>query len=135
MKRYLLAPVTITGTGRRVPTLPAGTTAWVCVHDFPARNRMLLKVQVPDGTAKTAATIADITIDAEGRQVDVNAEALTQAQRDAFKTQLTNAGFDVTQFDGDNLTNRALLLRFLLRRLAAWQDLPTRDVLERWDAS
>lgn len=138
MKRLLLAAVTTSvdaeGVTVRAPTLPAAVTSWVILADFPARNRMLIKVTLPDGTAKTATTIADVTVDEDGRQVDINAEALTAGQRSTIKTMLTNAGFDVSQFDGDNLDNRAKLLRFLLRRLAGWQDMTPRELLDRWDA-
>lgn len=134
MKRLLLT--TILGTGTRAdpfrPNVPAAATAAVVLHEFP--NRMLVKCVLPDGTAKTANTICDITFDTDGRQVDYNAEALTPTQIANAKTLLSNAGFNVAQFDGDGIDDRAKLLRFILRRLAQWQDMTPRELLEGWDA-
>lgn len=138
MKRIILSAVTTDAQGTRTPTVPAATTSWVCIADFPQRNRMLVKATLPDGTAKTANTVADITLeqteDGVQRQVDVNAEALTAAQRDNIKTLLTNAGFDVSRFDGDGIDDRTKLLRFILRRLAGWRDISWRELLDGWDA-
>lgn len=135
MKRLLLAAKQ--GTGTRAdpvrPVLPAAATNMVVLHEFPAR--MLVKVTLPDGTAKTSNTIADITIDEDGRQVDINAEALTATQRNTIKTMLTNAGFDVSQYEGDGIDDRAKLARFILRRLANWQDMGVRELLDGWDVA
>ena len=131
MKRLMLADIITDATGARVPVLPAAATAWVMLADWPARTRCLVKCVLPDGTATTAATIADITFDGEGRQVDINAAALTQAQRDAWRTRLSNAGFPVEDFDG---VDRARLLWFILRRLAGRQGMTRDDVLHGYDA-
>lgn len=133
MKRILLTPVTIDASGARVPTVPAGTTGWVHLHDFG--SRMLIKAQIPDGTPKTATTIADITFDTDGRQVDVNAEPLTPAQRQTAKTFLSAQGLDVSRFDGDGIDDRAKLLRFILRRVAGWRDMTPRELLDGWDVA
>jgi|GEM_PF-3478072 len=139
MKRIALLPITIVA-GVRVPTLPAGATGWVMLHDFGARA--LVKVNIADGTVKTATTLADVTTEADEngsqRQVGVYAETLTATQRTTLKTMLSSAGFDVSSFDADDIQDRARLLRFVLRRLANWPGalwaLPVRDLLEGWDA-
>lgn len=135
MKRLLL--VAKVGDGTRADpvraSVPAVATGVVVLHEFP--NRMLVKCSLPDGTAKTANTIADITIDEDGRQVDINAEALGTTARATIKTFLTNQGFDVSQFDADAIDDRAKLLRFVLRRLANWRDMTVRELLEGWDAA
>lgn len=137
MKRYALLPMVTDAQGNRAPAVPAAAAAWVTLHDFGARA--LVKLALPDGTAKTATTIADVieTTDEDGtrRQVDVDAEPLTPAQRATIKTMLTNAGFDVSQFDADGIDDRAQLLRFVLRRLARWQDMPSAAVLAGWDTA
>jgi hypothetical protein len=130
MKRYALQPVT-TVDGTRTPTIPAAASGFVTLHDFGPRA--LVKMTLPDGTAKTATTIADITIDQDGRQVEVNAEPLSAAQQTTAKNFLIGQGFDVSQFDGDAVNNRAKLLRFVLRRLAGWQDMTPRELLDSWD--
>lgn len=132
MKRFLLTTATTDAEGARTPVVPAAATSWVTLHDFG--NRILVKATLPDGTAKTANTIADITFDEDGRQVDITAEALTPAQRATAKTFLSNAGLDVSRFDGDGVDDRAKLLRFLLRRIAGWQDMTPRELLDGWDA-
>jgi len=136
MKRLALLPITAVD-GNRVPTVPITATGWCMLHDFGPRA--LVKLNIPDGTAKTATTIADVTMEApedgRQRQVDINVEALTSTQRTTIKTMLQANGFDVSQFDGDNLADRAKLLRFVLRRLAGWQDMPVRELLDGWDAS
>lgn len=132
MKRYALLNTVVAGDGTRSPNVPAAATSWVNIHDFG--NRMLVKMTLPDGTAKTANTIADITFDEDGRQLDINAEPLTPAQRTAAKTFLQNAGLDVSRFDEDGPDDRAKLLRFILRRLAGWQDMTARELLDGWDA-
>lgn len=136
MKRYALLNMT-TVNGTRTPTVPAATTSWVMLHDFG--GRALVKLTLPDGTPVTANTIADVTIeideDGASRQIEVNAEPLTPAQMQTAKTFLTNQGFDVSRFDGDAPDNRAKLLRFILRRLAGWQDMTPRELLDGWDAA
>ena len=132
MQRYLLAQVQVIN-GTRTPTVPAAATGWVCL--FEVGNRMLVKATLPDGAAKTANTIADITHDEDGRQVDINNEPLTAAQKQAAKTFLVNNGIDVERFDGDNIDDRAKLLRFLLRRIARWQDMTVRELLDGWDVA
>lgn len=137
MKRYILATMTTDAQGNRAPTVPAAATSWINVHDFG--NRALVKLTLPDGTAKTANTIADITMttDEDGRQVqvDINDEALTPTQIANAKTMLSSAGLDVSRFDSDGVASRAQLLRFILRRAAKWQDLSWREVLDGWDAA
>jgi hypothetical protein len=137
VKRILLADIAVATDGARTPTLPAGATGFVCLHDFPARGKMLVKVNLPDGTAVTAATIADITMEAtedgRQRQVDVNPAALTTAQRDAWRTRLQAAGFDVSDFD-TTITDRAKLLWHILRRIASRNDMTVSELLFGYDA-
>lgn len=132
MKRIALVPVT-TVDGVRTPTIPAAATAWVTLHDFG--SRALVKMSLPDGTPKTATTIADITLDEDGRQIDINDEPLTQAQRDQAKTFLSNAGLNVAKWDEDAPVSRAQVLRFILRRAAGWKDMPAREILDGWDVA
>jgi hypothetical protein len=131
MKRIALVPYETDVNGLRTPTIPAAATGFITLHDFGPRA--LVKMTLPDGTAKTATTIADITIDQDGRQVEVNAEPLSAAQQTTAKNFLIGQGFDVSQFDGDAVNNRAKLLRFVLRRLAGWQDMTPRELLDSWD--
>lgn len=137
MKRLILSDVITDADGRR-PNVPAATSGYVVLADFPQRNRMLVKVNIPDGTAQTANTIADITTttDADGRvvQVDVNAQALSGAQKTAVKTALTNAGFTAQDFD-TFVTNRARLAWFVLRRYAGWQQEDLRLLFDGFDAA
>jgi hypothetical protein len=132
MKRYALLPMTQVDDVR-TPAIPAAATGFVVLHDFG--NRALVKLSLPDGTAKTATTIADVTVDQDGRQVDINAEPLSAAQQTTAKNFLINQGFDVSQFDGDTVNNRAKLMRFILRRLAGWQDMTPRELLDSWDVA
>lgn len=141
MKRIALVPIT-TVDGVRTPTVPASTTSWVMLHDFG--NRALVKGTIPDGTPQTANTIADIVeepiLDDAGkptgqkRQVDINDEPLTPAQRTQAKTFLQNQGLPVDKFDADAPVSRAQLLRFILRRVAGWKDMSVRELLDGWDA-
>lgn len=80
-------------------------------------NRVLVMRTVPDGTAQTQGTLADMS--ASG--LDVNATALTAAQRTAVKTFLANSGVDVSGFDADNPDDRRKLLVFILRRVFGWK--------------
>lgn len=130
----LLSAIVTDAQGVRTPTVPAATTSWVCLADFSGQNRMLVKCQIPDGASKTTNTIADITFDADGRQLDINAEALTPTQVTAAKNFLSNAGLDVSLYDGDGINDRAKLLRFILRRIAKWRDMTPRELLDGWDA-
>lgn len=132
MKRYTLTPYQTDAEGARFPVVPANATSWVRVEDIG--NRALVKATVPDGSPVTANTIADITMDEDGRQIDINAAPLTPAQRTAAKTFLANQGMDVSRFDEDAPDDRAKLLRFVLRRLAGWKDISVRELLDGWDA-
>lgn len=137
IKRYSLLPMTTDTDGSRMPVAPASASSWSMLHNFG--NRALVKMAVPDGTAKTANTIADVTLetdeDGTTRQIDINAEPLNATQRTTVKNMLTNAGFDVSRFDGDGIDDRAKLLRFVLRRLAGWQDMTPRELLDKWDVA
>jgi hypothetical protein len=128
MKRVLLATTTTDADGGIVP---AGVDTYSCITLLG--NRMLLVATLPDGTARTANTIADFVFAQDGT-VDVETATITSAQRTAIKTFLTNAGMDVSQFDGDNIQDRRQLLRFALRRLARMQDKSARELLDGWDA-
>lgn len=124
MKRFkLVAKVTTVrgGISWTEPDLPAGSNLSV-LADLP--NRMLVCVNVPGGTAADNETICDIG--ADGQLV---AASLSAAQRNAIKTRLTSWGFDVSQFDGDGVTDRAQLLRFVVRRLANRADLDSPELL------
>jgi hypothetical protein len=96
---------------------------------------MLVKYTVPDGTSKTANTIADITLDEDGRQVDVNDEALTPAQQAQAKTFLENNGINTDRWAEDAVVSRGKLLRFILRRAAGWRDMTPRELLDGWDVA
>jgi hypothetical protein len=118
------------------PNVPAAANGtYAVLHDFPNQNRMLVKMVLPDGTPVTTNTIADISIDEEGRQIDINAEPLTAQQRTAAKSFLSNAGLDVSKWDEDAPVNRAQVLRFILRRVANWRDMPVRELLDGWDVA
>jgi hypothetical protein len=97
--------------------------------------RTLVKYVVPDGTPKTANTIADVTFDEDGRQVDVNDEPLTPAQQAQAKTFLENNGINTDRWDEDAVVSRGKLLRFILRRAAKWNDMPVREMLDGWDVA
>jgi hypothetical protein len=132
MKRYLLAPITTNADSVRVPTLPPTATGYVCVAEMPNRNQMLIEATLPDGTARTASTIADVILDTDGHAVDIETTTLTTTQRDSIKTFLTAQGIDVTQFDADNISDRWQLLRFILRRAARYQDMSPAEIVAKW---
>jgi hypothetical protein len=133
IKRIALVPTQVDGSGNRAPTIPAAATGYVVLHDFGPR--MLVKYTVPDGTPKTANTIADITLDEDGRQIDVNDEALTPAQQAQAKSFLENQGLDTSKWAEDAVVSRGKLLRFILRRAANWRDMTPRELLDGWDVA
>lgn len=119
MRRYELAGQVGTGSMAN-PFRPNVAPPWVTVGQ--AGNRYLVKRVLPDGTAATAATIADLDdSNPDAPAQDVTATPLTAAQRTAIKTFLTNNGIDSSQFDADGVADRRQLLRFLLRRWLLWQ--------------
>lgn len=142
MKRIALVNTTTEADGGRTPTLPPLASSWVSMADFG--NRMLVKYVIPDGTPPTANTIADITMEdvlddngqptGQKRQVAINPEPLTPAQRTQAKSFLQSNGVDVSRFDGDGVDDREKLLRFILRRAAGRRDMTTRELLDGWDA-
>jgi hypothetical protein len=117
--------------GARTPTVPAIASSWVMLHDFG--QRALVKMTVPDGTAKTVTTIADVVNDQDGRQVDINAEPLTPAQQTVAKSFLENNGVDTSSFDADKIDDRRKLMKFVLKQEAHFQGLTTRELLDGWD--
>lgn len=94
-------------------------------------SRVLVKRLVPDGTAQTAGTLADVS--ASG--VDVNATALTAGQRATIKTFLVNNGVDVSRFDGDGIDDRRKLLVFIVRRVLGWDVTELRRAFTDYDAA
>jgi hypothetical protein len=94
-------------------------------------DRVLVKRLVPDGTAQTQGTLADVV--AGG--LDVNAAALTVTQRNAIKTFLTNRGIDIGQFDSDGVDDRRKLLQFILRRVLGWNVQDFRRAFTDYDAA
>lgn len=118
MRRFSLVPKIgdglAIGTAFR-PSLPAGVN-WVSICEVG--NRYLVQQVVPDGTAVDTDTIADTNLNG-----DLIAAALTPAQRTTVKNRLQTLGYDVSQFDADNITDRAKLMSFILRRLANRSDI------------
>lgn len=127
MRRFLIVPILNDAAGRR-PNVPAGTPfVWVA----NTANRVLIKTDVPNGTAATPQTIADVITDAEGTQVDVNAQALNAAQRTTLRTFLANNEIDPADIDD---TDRKRALLWLARKLGgARLDLPL--LLRGYDAA
>jgi hypothetical protein len=78
--------------------------------------------------------VADVVFDAEGAQVEINAQALTTAQRNNIKTWLTNQGFDVSKID-NTITDRRKLLFAVLRWLLNRADCDLAMALDGYDAS
>lgn len=137
VKRFSLVAVTVTAGERRTILDDPGVSG-VCFHDFPARNRMIVKLNLPDGTPQDNQTIADVTLeldeDGRHRQVEVNPQPLSAAARQAIRTRLENAGFDVSRLDDAAIANRKLLLRAILRWLANRLDADDeRALLDGWD--
>lgn len=114
MKRYSLVPMTGSGTDAD-PRRPNVAGSYVAIGE--RNNHVLIKQPMPDGTAATASTIADLNDDDSN---DVTATTLTQTRRTTIKTFLTNNGIDTAQFDLDGVIDRRQLLRFLLRRWLEW---------------
>ena len=121
MRRYSLVPMIGSGTDAD-PRRPNVAGSYVMLDE--RANRALVQHDVADGAAPAATTIADMTADG----LDVQATALTAAQRTTIKTFLTNNGIDATQFDADGVTDRKALLRFLWRRWLARTDPDARAV-------
>lgn len=117
------------------PDVAAGVP-WVCVHDFPARGKVLVKVKLPDGTARAAGTVADVQHGDDGEggraQLEIEATALTSTQRNAIKTLLGNAGFDVSAIDA-TVNDRRKLLLLVAGRLAGRADADVPLLLRGYD--
>lgn len=124
IKRFELVPYVGTGstgmdadgnvTGAEDPIRPDIDGSYTLIGNVG--KRALVKRTVPDGTATTPTTIADVTTDG----FDVNPSTLTVAQRAAIKTFLANNDVDVSNFDTDNPTNRKKLLVFVFNRVLGW---------------
>lgn len=126
MRRFLIVGTTTDSNGYRWPDYNG---AFVVVAEI--NNRHLIKVEV-GGAAKTTNTVADITA-ANGVQTDVEALALSNAQRTAIKTFLANQGLDGSWVDG-TITDRRVLLFGLLRRVYSRQDVDLQTLLYGYDA-
>jgi hypothetical protein len=94
-------------------------------------NRVLVKRLLPDGTAQTPSTLADLT--AGG--LDVNDTPLTTNQRTAVKAVLQNQGVDITEFDGDGVDSRRKLLLFVLQRVLGWDVADLKRAFTDYDAA
>jgi len=117
MKRFSL--VNIIGTGADKDPWRADVAGdWVCVQAWPKLGKVLVKQSLPDGTAMTANTVADVLADAKDAtvQLDVSAVVLATTQRNTVKTWLVNQGFDLTGFP--NVTDRKALLLAVMEYLA-----------------
>ena len=133
MWRYSIASIIGSGTDKD-PWRADVAGAWVCVHAFPSVMRVLIKQVVPDGTATDATTIADVSRDADGVQVDINSEAITSQERTAIRTWLANNGFPNEWVDA-SITDRKKLLLALVRALADRLDIDVRMLLSGYDVA
>lgn len=124
------------GTGTDAdPTRPNTTGSYVMVGP-QVGNRALIKRPLPDGTAATAGTVADLDdSNPDAPAQDVTATALSAAQKTQIKTFLTNQGIDASQFDADGVGDRRQLLRFLLRRWLGWRQEDFARAIGGYDAS
>src|SRR5512146_582762 len=117
--------------------VPAGQSYVVVAQLTP--TRWLVKQTLKDGTTTTAGWLVDVTLDANGRQVDVATTALTSGQLSTIKTWLTNQGIACADLSYTNVKDRKALLIYLLRKLAHWAGLSLADLrrllLEGYDVA
>lgn len=130
MRRIALIPI-VPVDGVRTADIPTHIS-WVMLAESPNGQRALIKAILPDNTPQTQGTIADIILDEDGNQIEIDMAPLSTAQRNAIRTFLTNQGFDVSRIDA-TVNNRRKLLFAVLRHLFGRDEFDLDMVLHGYD--
>jgi hypothetical protein len=137
MKRYVIVPLAGTGTGEDPyrPTVPAGSSYVLLAQ---RGQKCLVLFTLPDGTAKTATTVADRRASpvltendpapSDDAETYLALDILTTTQQNTIKTFLTNQGIDVSDFAA---ADRRAYFRWVRRVFG----LTLRDALLGYDVS
>lgn len=129
MKRYEILALTGAGATKADAIRPNLTGAWALLAS--RAGRALVKRDVPDGTAATAGTVADLPTGA----ANVTATALSAGERTTIASFLTAQGLDASQFAGDGVTDRRAYLRYVLRRAFLVPELDGPQAITGFDAA
>jgi len=122
MKRFIVADMTGTGTGDDPfrPAVPGEATGFVLLTQLG--GKCMVQVEVPDGTAASLTTLADV-----GSDGNVETRTLSNAAKTRIKNWLIAKGFNdkaalFDALDGDEaVTTAKKLLRFLAHHVFSEQ--------------